>query len=515
MSEKLPQVPAPSVQPLLLDQQQQQQQQQQLQQQQHGVPLVADHATSKSAYSEFSAPARRTIVIICAFAGFFSPFSAFTYFPALAYMSEDLGVSLQLMELTITMFLVVQGVVPSLLGDLADQIGRRPVYIAALTLYFVACVGLAVQKSYPVLMVLRMLQSAGSSGTIALGIMVVSDLTPPHSRGRYVGALLSGPNCGPSLGPVVGGILAQLAHWSWIFWLLAILAGLCLLPIILVFPETCRYVVGNGAFLGGPFNQPPISVLCPKDRSRPGPDTELTYRLRKFPNPFLCLRLLATRHDSLLLTSNALFYISYSCLHASLAPLVMQYYGLNALEAGLCYLAYGIATTSSSYVIGKVLDFDYRMTAKEARITINTTKGDDMATFPIERARVRSSMYCVVSGILAPIGFGWAVQAQVHLSCPLAMTFICGVAFTGVFNTCQTLNVDLHPDETGLASVAASITRCLAAAVGVAALQPMLTAVGVGWTFTFFGALSGILVPMLLALRYWGPAWRNCRWESS
>lgn len=38
----------------------------------------------------------------------------------------------------------------------------------------------------------QLLKRTNCIGTIALGIMVVADLAPPHSRGRYVGAMLSG-----------------------------------------------------------------------------------------------------------------------------------------------------------------------------------------------------------------------------------------------------------------------------------------------------------------------------------
>lgn len=117
-------------------------------------------------YTVFTPGNRRIIVGLCALAGFLSPFTAFTYFPALEYMAEDLGVSLQLMDLTITMFLVIQGVIPAVLGDAADQIGRRPVYIFVLAVYCAASVLLTVQTSYPALMAGRMLQSAGSSGTV-------------------------------------------------------------------------------------------------------------------------------------------------------------------------------------------------------------------------------------------------------------------------------------------------------------------------------------------------------------
>lgn len=73
-----------------------------------------------------------------------------------------------------------------------------------------------------------------------------------------------------------------------------------------------------------------------------------------------------------------------------------------------------------------------------------------------------------------------------------------------------TLNVDLHPDETGLASVAASLVRCFAGAIGVTFLEPLMVKVGPGWTSTFIGLLGGFSIPMLLVLRVMGPRWRNC-----
>ena len=126
--------------------------------------VPASQPEPEAPYSVFTRSQRRLIVLMAAMAGFFSPFSAFIYFPAVDYVSADLGVTVQLVNVTITVYLIVQGVVPAFLGDLADQVGRRPVYLLVLALYLVSCVGLALQRSYPALLVLRMLQSAGSSG---------------------------------------------------------------------------------------------------------------------------------------------------------------------------------------------------------------------------------------------------------------------------------------------------------------------------------------------------------------
>jgi Na+/melibiose symporter-like transporter len=115
-------------------------------------------------YTSFTKQERLFIMFFVCMAGLFSPLSALIYFPALEYISRDIHVSIQLMNLTITTYLIVQGIIPSVLGDLADQFGRRPVYLLALALYFAANIGLAIQNSYPALLLLRMVQSAGSSG---------------------------------------------------------------------------------------------------------------------------------------------------------------------------------------------------------------------------------------------------------------------------------------------------------------------------------------------------------------
>ncbi len=123
-----------------------------------------DVRTTILCYSTFDKKTRRGIMFLIALAGFFSPLSANIYFPALNYIAADLKVSPESMNLTITAYLICQGLVPFIVGDLADNLGRRPVYIAVFVVYLAANLGLALQRSYPALLALRILQSSGSSG---------------------------------------------------------------------------------------------------------------------------------------------------------------------------------------------------------------------------------------------------------------------------------------------------------------------------------------------------------------
>ncbi|KAL9581378.1 MAG: hypothetical protein Q9212_003931 [Teloschistes hypoglaucus] len=119
---------------------------------------------SEEPYSSFSTRSKRWIAIAASIAATFSGLSSFIYYPALNPLATDLHTSIELINLTITSYLIVSGFAPSIIGDLADRTGRRPLYLVAFTVYFAANMGLALQDSYAALLVLRMLQSAGSSG---------------------------------------------------------------------------------------------------------------------------------------------------------------------------------------------------------------------------------------------------------------------------------------------------------------------------------------------------------------
>lgn len=55
--------------------------------------------------------------------------------------------------------MIVAGIAPAVIGDMADMTGRRAVYLVTMGIYCVANVGLAVQSSWTALFLLRMLQS--------------------------------------------------------------------------------------------------------------------------------------------------------------------------------------------------------------------------------------------------------------------------------------------------------------------------------------------------------------------
>jgi hypothetical protein len=70
--------------------------------------------TTGEPYTIFSKSQKNFIVFIAAFAGMFSPLAGNIYFPALNEVAGDLHVSSELINLTLTSYLIFQGLAPSM-----------------------------------------------------------------------------------------------------------------------------------------------------------------------------------------------------------------------------------------------------------------------------------------------------------------------------------------------------------------------------------------------------------------
>jgi len=115
-------------------------------------------------YSLFTRNERRCITAMAAYAASFSTLSSFIYFPALPQLADTLSVSVDAINLTVTTYMAVATVAPTLMGDVADVLGRRPTYFISLSLYVVTNIATALAKSYVSLLILRLFQGLFISG---------------------------------------------------------------------------------------------------------------------------------------------------------------------------------------------------------------------------------------------------------------------------------------------------------------------------------------------------------------
>ena len=479
---------------------------------------MEEATTHKAPYSIFTKTEKNYIVFMAAWAGFFSQLSTNIYLPAMNELSAYYKVSHEDINLTVFAYMIFQGIAPTLYGDLADMAGRRPAYIIGFIVFLGANIGLALQHSYAALMVLRCLQSSGSSGTIALGNGVVADITSNAERGIYMGLVMCGPMIGPAIGPVLGGIFAEFLGWRAIFWFLVIMAVVFLIPFIIAFPETARAMVGNGSIKPQGWNMSLINYLKTR-KSRLANEAEIeaverearVQRKINWPNPRKTFSIIAEKDASLLLMYNALVYTAFYCVTTSIPTLFAATYGFNALQIGISYIPYGAGSVSASFICGKLMDYNYRRVARKVNFTISAKHGDDLRNFPIEKARIQVIYPILALGTAALLCYGWVMQVNAPLAAPLVLQFIIGLCLTGVFDIISTMLVDLYPDQPATATAANNLCRCTLGAGGTAVIIQMIEAMGRGWCFTFVALVVFVSSPMLLAVGKWGPKWREER----
>jgi len=424
--------------------------------------------------------------------------------------------STELINLTVTVYMVMQGVAPMFWGTIADKVGRRPIFLACLLTLCLSCVGLAMTptNAYWLLVLLRCLQAGGSASTIALGAGVIGDIAEPSERGGFFGLYGLGPMVGPCVGPVIGGILADKLGWRAIFWFLCISSAICLVFMLLFLPETLRSLVGDGSYIPSAIHRPWVPIigrnrlsLLPVDKPHK----------KAFASP---LRLLTYPDVLLLLFYNGIVYSVFYGVTATTSTLFQKSYPfLNETDIGLCYLAIGGGMLFGSLLTGKFLDRDYQSIKKQMirKAEADREKGmrpEDVTkeeNFPIEHARLRTTPIYLAVFVSATLGYGWCLQKNVNLAVPLILQIIMGYQIIAFMNATQTLLVDLVPSQGSSITACNNLVRCSLGAGLIAVINAILDALKPGWTYVLLGSICALMGPLIYLETWLGPRCRAKR----
>jgi MFS family permease len=462
-------------------------------------------------YTIYTPLQKALIITLVAIAATFSGFAGNIYFPAIPSIVSSLNVSAELINLTVTSYMIFQGLAPSIWGAVADVHGRRVTYICTFIVFIGACIGLAQTTHYYQLVILRCLQSAGSASTIAIGSGVVGDITMREERGGFMG-IYQGATLSPvAIGPVIGGVLAQTLGWHSIFWFLTIYAGVFLVVMIVILPETLRSMVGNGS---KPAKGLSMSLLAYIQLKR-HPDTRPNRLERTTSSSSGSKRLsvdvlgpikiICSIEVTLIIIFMSVYYTVWQMVIASLSTLFKRTYHLSELQIGLTFLGNGLGCIVGTLTTGKFLDFDYRRFKSKF-----TGEAED---FPLENARLRTIWVWAPLQIASVLVFGWTLQYNIHLSVPIICTFVLGWSVTSIMCLVSTLMVDIYPTKGASATAAVNLVRCLMGAGGTAAVLPIVNGIDVGWTFTLLSGIMLASLGLVVVQIEKGAGWRKRRAE--
>ncbi|KIW05907.1 uncharacterized protein PV09_03101 [Verruconis gallopava] len=502
----------------------------------HKIQATATAATSKvtnesdKPYSAFSGRMKFLIVFMTGCATFFSPLSGQIYYPVLPILTGAYNLSQSAINVSITTYMIFQGLAPSFLGTFSDSSGRRLGYILAFTIYTAANIGLALQSNYAALLILRCLQSAGSSGTVAFGYGVIADIATTAERGKYLGPMMACILTAPAFGPTIGGLLTEYLGWRAVFWFLTIISGAYLVLYIIFVPETQRNIVDDGSIVPQQWwRQSVVQHLAARRRLKSlGADEREAYLARqeelarkqqeikiRFPNPLNSFVILTNPDAFCIILYMGLAMFANMVLMTSTPTAFPGLYGLNTLQVGLCFLPLGVGAAIGAIINGRVLDFNYRRIAQRLGFAVDRKKGDDLTNFPIETARLQSVFFAQTLQVAAYLSYGWVLDRHVHLAAPLVIQFIIGFCLVIVSNSLSTLLADIYPKNVSTASAASNLFRCLLGAVGAAVVDKMLSGMGMSWAFMFVGLMLVAATSLIVIELKWGMGWRQKRWREA
>lgn len=115
-------------------------------------------------------------------------------------------------------------------GKLSDIFGRKILLLICCFLFAVGCC-ICVTDSLALLVLGRFVTGCGGSGLTTLGTIVMSDLIPLRDRGLYQGLANICFGLGAASGGIIGGLVADVFGWKWVFIFqipLAIIVGLAI-----------------------------------------------------------------------------------------------------------------------------------------------------------------------------------------------------------------------------------------------------------------------------------------------
>ncbi|MCC6789623.1 MAG: MFS transporter [Hyphomonadaceae bacterium] len=136
---------------------------------------------------------------------------------ALPTIAGALNAPVLSLKLALASYLVALAVFIPMSGWLADRIGAKPVFMAAIGVFLLGSLLCAMQTNLSGLVLARAIQGFGGAMMTPVGRLIVLHSTPKQELVRAMTFITLPALLGPALGPLVGSIVAASVGWRWIF----------------------------------------------------------------------------------------------------------------------------------------------------------------------------------------------------------------------------------------------------------------------------------------------------------
>src|ERR1700757_4063072 len=157
------------------------------------------------------------LVIGCAF--FMEGLDSTMIAVAIPDMARSLGTNPLRLNLVITTYLLSLAVFIPLSGWIADRLGARVVFCAAIAIFAGGSALCGVSASLPMMLLMRVVQGFGGAMMTPVGRLILLRSFPRSGLVSAMNWMTIPAMVGPTIGPIVGGFLTTYFSWRAIFYL--------------------------------------------------------------------------------------------------------------------------------------------------------------------------------------------------------------------------------------------------------------------------------------------------------
>ncbi|GEN54867.1 DHA2 family efflux MFS transporter permease subunit [Halobacillus faecis] len=171
---------------------------------------------------------------------------------AIPPIMDEMNVTANSAQWLTTVFMLVNGVMIPVSAFLIERFTTRQLFISAMSVFAFGTILGGLALNFPLLLLGRVVQSAGAGVMLPLMQTVILMIFPVHKRGAamgYIGLVIS---FAPAIGPALSGYITSAYTWRYLFWMILPLA---ILIIILAY-----FILKNVTELSYP-KVDPVSII--------------------------------------------------------------------------------------------------------------------------------------------------------------------------------------------------------------------------------------------------------------
>ncbi|KAG6336124.1 hypothetical protein ID866_2962 [Astraeus odoratus] len=408
-------------------------------------------------------------------------------------LMEQFHFSQEVGTLVISLFLTGYCIGPLVWGPLSEQYGRRPLFIVTFFIYTCFQVGCALAPNTASLLVFRFLGGTFAACPLTNSGALIGDIWDARRIGVASAIFAVAPFAGPGVGPLVAGYLVQSdVSWRWLFWILAIFAGVCCAVIVFTIPETYQ----------------PVILVKKAQRLRKQTGDERYYaamEIRKLGFAQRLEQILARPfkvlfYEPMLIAVTVYMSFVYGCIYLLFEayPIVFtEGHQMGPGPTGLALLPLPIGGALSVLLYIAVFNPRYERKIKE------------FAPNPVPpEYRLEVSMY---AGPIFAIGFfwfGWTAYPSVSIWAPLSAGLLLGWGVCWIFIALLNYIIDAYLVVSASALAANTVVRSLVGAGFPLFANQMYDRLGPQWASSLLGFVALAMTPIPFVLFKYGPTLR-------